>query len=70
MVECFLAKEDVASSSLVSRSILNKSPRGSFLVRFQDFAKAKNRGNFGQKGTVLGPGNFFVDFNRVLRILT
>ena len=34
-------------------------------MRFHDFAIVKNRGNLGQKGTVLGPENFFVDFNRV-----
>ena len=32
MVECLLAKEDVASSSLVSRSIKKKVSRPSFLL--------------------------------------
>ena len=33
MVECLLAKEDVASSSLVSRSILRKTDKVFFLCR-------------------------------------
>ena len=34
VVECLLAKEDVASSSLVSRSIKKSPSKGSFLLRF------------------------------------
>ena len=62
VVECLLAKEDVASSSLVSRSIKKSPSKGSFLLRFSLIKISENLVIFYPKGTIRGLFEKFVDF--------
>ena len=64
MVECLLAKEDVASSSLVSRSIKKSPSKGSFLLHFSLIEISENLVIFYPKGTIRGLFEKFVDFTR------
>ena len=70
VVECLLAKEDVASSSLVSRSIKKSLPKGSFLLRFSLIKISENLVIFYPKGTIRGLFIKFVDLKFVINILT
>ena len=62
VVECLLAKEDVASSSLVSRSIKKSPSTDSFLLRFSLIEISEILAIFYPKGTIRGLFRKFVDF--------